>query len=251
MKTKKHNKRHILKPVHHTKAAIRVTPKFIHGMVLGAVFGVLVVGSLRYASTAYGASNNSSYCIVNPITLSNGTGQVKSYTVSGGVATAHFTVSGKNGCTAPVTLASWRAPYGSTNVEPISDQKLFDSKTQTFTAGNYTMDIKIPDCNYQVDLLRLSRATAPDGTPNYASGEVADFIQAVTKPCEPPTTPPPPTTTKKTTPPPSTPAPSTTTPTTLVNTGPGALVIIGFLAIFAGYIYHIRHSHKRVSHHHR
>lgn len=246
MKTKKHSIKHRVRPIHHTKVALRVTPKFVHGMVVGGVLGFLLVGSLRYASTAYGASVGSSYCIVNPITLNNGTGQVKSFTVSDGVATAHFSVSGKHDCTAPVSLASWRAPNGSPNVEPISKQTLIDSKTQTFTPGNYTMTIKLPDCNYQVDLVRAARATAADGTPNYASGEVADFIQAVIKTCEPPVTPPPPATPPAT--PPAAP-PATTTPTTLVNTGPGAFAIIGLLAIVVGYVYHIRHHHKRVSHH--
>ncbi len=240
--------------MHHAKTVVRVTPKFVHGMVVGVVLGVLVVGSLRYATTTYaaGKTNESSYCIVSATSVDGGLGAIKSFTVKDNVATTHFKVTGPKGCSADVSLASWQAPYGSTDFLPLNDQKLLYKKTTSFTPGNYSMSIQTADCDYQIDVVRGSSATAADGSPNYAGGQLVDFLQQHVKACEPPVTPPATNTPKAT--PTKTSAPiSTAAPTTLVNTGPGAVVIIGLLAVASGYVFHMRHLHRkhrrRSSHH--
>lgn len=252
MKTKKTKKtKHIsrITPVKHAKTVLRVTPKFVHGMVVGAVLGVLVVGSLRYATSAYAATSGPSACVVSPIVFSNGVGQLNSFIINGDTATTTLKVAGEAGCTATMTLASWQAPYGSSNFHPYAEQKLLYTKTETFTPGQYTMSVQLADCDYQVDLVRGTAATATDGTPNYAGGQLLDFIQAGNKVCEPPVVVPP----APTTPTPTTPAPTpittAATPTTLVNTGPGAIIIIGVLAAVSGYIFHMTHRHVKQRRH--
>jgi hypothetical protein len=74
----------------------------------------------------------------------------------------------------------------------------------------------------------------------------ADHYSKDTTHCTPPPTPP-----ETPTPPPVTPTPAP--PTTLVNTGPGAIITIAVLSIIGGYIFHIKHlhgKHKKHAHHH-
>lgn len=239
-----------ISPVHHAKKIVRITPKFIHGMVIGMVVGVLVVGSLRYATSVYAApGNNDSYCLVDPVSVDGGHGPFNSFTVSGNIATTTFDVKGLSGCIATLSMASWQAPYGSTDFTPFKDQKLLYTKTADFTSGRHTFSIQIDEtCYYQVDMVRGTTPTASDGTADYRTGQVQvlDFVQGGSKACEPPVTPPA-TTTPST---PATPAAAATTPapTKLVNTGPGAIVIIGLLAVIGGYIFHIRHKRRHARH---
>lgn len=248
MKTKKTNHSSKAKPVRHVKTVLRVTPKFIHGIVVGGLVGLMLVIGLRATSSA-AADANSATCLISPVVLANGLGELKSFTVNGDTATTSFTVNGLAGCSVTVTLASWQAPFGSTNFLPIASQKLLFSKTSSFTPGQYTMSIQInPDCFYQVDVVRGSSPTAADGTPNYTS-PLIDFIQAGSTVCQPPPVPVTPASAATPTPTATTP----TTPTTLVNTGPGAVIVVGVLAAIGGTIFHMTHRHvkhkRRAAHH--
>jgi hypothetical protein len=142
---------------------------------------------------------------------------------NGDTLTATFVVEGQN-CTTPVTLAIWESP--SANGQPINDQKLFTHTTSTYGPGTWTISAKLPDCFYQADLLVGDKATAPDGTPNYAyqNGEILkvhplrDFKYGGARKCEdtPPETPEDPK---------EEPKPQTkSTVTTLTKTGPASII---------------------------
>lgn len=74
-------------------------------------------------------------------------------TVSGGVATASFTVAA--GCTIPqISLVSYQAPSATYDESTADQQVRFQEVSESnVTAGTYTLQIAIPDCFFQVDLV--------------------------------------------------------------------------------------------------
>lgn len=251
MTTKKTKRKKSSLPVRHAKTIIRITPKFVHGVVVGAVVGLFVVAMLRATSSANAASPTN--CGLEAVQVAGGKGYFKSFTVSGDTATSTFKVTGSAGCSMAVTIATWQAPYGSTNFQPYSQQKLIAAKTETFTNGTHTMTSPIAKCYYQVDLIRGIAATGPDGSASYVYPQLIDWLQSgstvCTKPTPAPTPTPTPTPAATTTPTPTPTATTTTaTPTALANTGPGAVIIIFILAAIGGFIFHM--THRRIKHKH-
>lgn len=119
-----------------------------------------------------------------------------SFTVANGVATAHIHLSGSENCQLTVSMASWQttALHDPANDKTYQSdfyktQKLYDSATKTFTgAGNVTMSVKVPDCFYQVDLVRGASATGtyPGGAaggPLYPKGAMIHSLHGGTKAC--------------------------------------------------------------------
>lgn len=76
-----------------------------------------------------------------------------SISVSGGTATANFTIPEK--CTPKdVTLVSYKAPNG-TDGKPYPAQTVYKVNSKTFKkAGKHVIKVAVPDCYYQVDLVR-------------------------------------------------------------------------------------------------
>jgi len=258
------------RPVHHAKRLIKITPKFVHGAIIGGIVGVFLVVGLRAHAPVNAQSSN---CGVLAVNLSNGQGYFKSFTTSGSTATANFDISGGAGCNEAVTVAVWRAPYGSTNFQPYAQQVLLSTKTANYNSGNNSVTVSLPDCDYQVDVLRGIAATGPDGTANYVYPQIVDWLQAGNVTCEPPAAPTPKPTVVTTTKPPITPPPNTTpiplvttptptptvvtaaqtTTTPLPNTGPGAVIVVFIAAVIGGALFHHFHRHikhkKKLSHH--
>ncbi len=157
--------------------------------------------------------------------------------VTGTTAKVTFTVAA--GCKdIELTLVSYKAP-GPTFDEKTADQQiLFDHKTQLFSAGNWQLDVAVPDCYYQVDFVygKHIEKLGPAGSNNFYSkqGRLIRAANGGTKACttsQPPTTPnPPPPPTLTPTPPPVVVPPTVTPPpaVSLVKTervgGTGAFV---------------------------
>ncbi len=154
-------------------------------------------------------------------------------------ATASFTVTGTD-CKQDVTIASWQAPDAAKG-RPYDQQKLFTSVTGSFAPGKHTITVTLPDCYYQVDLLRGTSPTAKDGGPVYETGVLMGSLHGGTKACTPVTPPTPPT-------PPVTP-PTPPTPPTLPNTGTGSnVLVVSLIAAVAGYVgFYVRQSRKQNS----
>ncbi len=72
--------------------------------------------------------------------------------VSNNVATARVSIPKKCGPT-QISFASYKAPNG-TNGKPYANQSLFAVTTKTFQPGRNTISVNLPDCHYQVDLVR-------------------------------------------------------------------------------------------------
>jgi len=135
-------------------------------------------------------------------------------------ATASFTISGDN-CNEAVTIASWQAPNGEKG-RPYSEQKLFSHTTGTFNSGTHSLTVTLPDCYYQVDLVRGSSATDANGGPEYNTSTILGSLHGGTQTCTP-TTPP-------TTPP--------TTSQPLPDTGAGTnIFVLSAIAAIAGYVF--------------
>ena len=253
MKKQKTQKRLRIKPIKHARTLYVITPKFIHGIAVGAFVGVLLVGALRYVSMSYASNVTPSGCIVNPVTSSNGTGLFHSFSVSGNNVTETFSVKGPTGCSAQVSLVSWRAAYGATSILPFNTQVEVDGKTGVYKQGTYTLTVKVPDCYYQVDM-SIGPIPAPGSGANYGNGNVQDFLQAGNTVCVAPVTV---TVAKTPTPTPTVVNPAVATPqtpTTLVNTGPGAVIIIAVVASISGFLFHtthrkVKHKRRTASHH--
>ncbi len=188
------------------------------GVILGSMFGLFVI----FTGTAHAAGTN---CL----NQSSAHGVV---TVSGLTATAKFTIP--NSCGAQqVSFVSYKAP--SANGQPLSQQVVFHSTTQTLNPGTYQMQIQIPDCFYQVDLVRGTVITQFNGSTYHGENRWLAGKNAGTKVCE---------STSATTPPVT---PTNTTPsvlpasTTLPNTGPGNALLVGLAATtFAGLLHYNR-----------
>lgn len=195
----------------------------LSNLTTSSIFTAFIISLLLFISSPVSAdiSNN---CSVQAVNLTNGQGYFKSFSVSNNTATATFVVTGDPGCSETVSIAVWQAPYGSSDYQPYSQQKFISSNSADFTPGTYTISIPLPNCDYQVDLIRGSSVTGPDITANYVYPQLIDWLQAGSTICEPPVV-----VSSTETVPPTTPATPTPQPTTLINTGAGD--VIGLFAI--------------------
>jgi hypothetical protein len=184
-------------------------------VTLGIVAGVSAALPLSVSA------DSTTNCTVTATGKKNTAGNSDSrFTLNGNMATAQVTVTGTD-CNEPVTIVSWQAP-DALKGQPYSAQKLFAHNTATLTSGTHNMSVELPDCFYQVDVVRGTSATDSKGGPEYKPNggiQILGSLHGGTKACETgggggstPT-------------PPSTPVVESTT-TTLPNTGSGSTGIV-------------------------
>jgi hypothetical protein len=132
-------------------------------------------------------------CSTGPTCPSAGMVKAGPIAISGGTASVAFVVAA--GCRdIQLSLVSYKAP-SATFVEATADQQqLHDAKTQTVSAGTYTLSVAVPSCYYQIDFVYGTPITklGPAGTNNFY-GKQNRLIAAAnggTSSCT--TTPPPP-----------------------------------------------------------
>jgi hypothetical protein len=262
-------------PVHHVKRVLRLTPKFVHGMVVGAMAGVLVVAVLRQVAPVNALTMNVSRdCSGNAVikcgTLS--TTELKEKYSQPGVAGiySYFGISAtdiKNiGSTAAagvaykdgtIKLNSTGKVVATDSVsagrEPITGSKRIKANGVTFYVTTSqkafranALPVYVVMTNGQFDFAII---------PNCSNPMSAKAI-APPKPTPTPTPPPTPSLEPLPEPPPPTPTPSppvvASEMVSLPATGPSEIAIIGLLAVVGGYIFHVTHRHvrhKRQKHH--
>jgi hypothetical protein len=223
--------------------------KSIKFLIIALVFSVLGFSFISKPAFADSDNNSSTNCAVNIVG-----DHANQFSVVNGIATAQVTVTGAANCSETVTLASWAAPIGVNGFLPLDSQKLVTSTTQAFGVGQHTISVKIADCMYQVDMLQGSKATDPNGNPDYAvagSPQLIGWVQAGTKVCEPaPVTPVTPTTTPTVTPTATPVAPTDpqvqAAATVLPNTGPGSVIGIFAATTIIGTLVH-RYGLRKLS----
>ena len=100
-------------------------------------------------------SSQSRHCSTPPPTCPAANAAVTSSSsimVTGTTAKVTFTVAA--GCKdIELTLVSYKAPGPTFDEQTADQQMLFDHKTQLFSAGNWQLDVAVPDCYYQVDFV--------------------------------------------------------------------------------------------------
>lgn len=180
---------------HHAKRLYHLTPKFVHGMVVGGLIGVLVVsilgGSLVDPLKTSAATGSCDAHGIGDHTLTHSTNN-SAYTINGNQTTVTFDVVGKN-CKLPVTMVVWKAPNGTTG-KPYSQQTLFFHTSGVFSEGRHKLTGTLPGCYFQVDTVTGTKLTGSTGQAyNYDTRQVA-FMHGGSTSC--------------------TVAPTTTTPTT-------------------------------------
>lgn len=276
---------------HHAKTIVRVTPKFVHGMVIGAFIGVIVVFSLRATNQVSALSissprdcdNNS---VINCGALTTTELKTKYGTTSGVAAIYNYFGISATDISAMGTTASagavhkdGRVTIGNTVVatNAITAGRLNIAGSTKVTSGGQTFYKRPPSVSFNPESI-AAYVVMKDGQFQFAilgacsNPVIATAIPKATPkpvitPTPTPTPAPPVSTTPSTQTPPSTPTPVVTTtaatvPTALPNTGPGAVLIIGLLAVIGGYLFHWGHRHisrkravakhaKRATHHAR
>jgi hypothetical protein len=140
-----------------------------------------------FTATPVAATTQTETCTVKAVGKKNTAGNPDSRFVLNGdnTVTAVFEVKGNEDCKLEVTLASWQAPDADKG-RPYDQQKLFKFVTGTFGVGTHKLTVALPDCFYQVDLVRGSKPTGIDGGPVYEQGRMMGSLHGGTKVCEPP-----------------------------------------------------------------
>jgi len=134
--------------------------------------------------------------------------------VIGSTATVTFTIAA--GCDAvQISLVSYQAPSATFDEQTASQQKLFAKDTGTFSAGEHTLTVALPNCYYQTDFVYGAPIDqlGPAGTNNFYSSQfrLIQELNGGEQSCE---------TTTPTTPPVVSQTPPTQTQTPVVPTTP-------------------------------
>jgi len=105
--------------------------------------------------------------------------------VQGTIATGNVTVSTCTGLV--VSLVSYKAPSATFSEQTASQQVVFASKTLTLDAGAHQLQVNVPRCYYQVDLVvgTVIVHLGPAGSGNFygAQGRLLDSINGGTRAC--------------------------------------------------------------------
>jgi hypothetical protein len=190
-----------------------VTTKVLSLVILPLAFGAMLAVPVQAS-----AATEDAVCTVAMTGSTNTANKAGSrWTLtSNGSATGTIKVTGNANCKQTVTIAAWEAPNGE-NGRPYDQQKLVSHFTETYSVGTHSISIAVPDCFYQLDMIRGANAAGINGTAQYQPGSLLGSLHGGTKSCvvTPPVTPPTPQ-------PPVTPA----APTELPKTGVGSNVAI-------------------------
>jgi len=269
----------IPKPIKHAQTLLRITPKFVHGMVVGAFVGLLFVSFLRAQNVAQALSvtvtrncddNSVIYCGALTTTElqqrygNSGVATIYSYfgitakdiqDINSIAVVGTVTKSGDvivNGKTVATNVTTAGRQNDNPSVRHDIDGVIFFTRPPSVSFLSESIPAYVAfNSNGQFIFAILGSCGNPViGTP---------VPQATPKPTPTPTPTPKPTPTP--TPTPTTPTPTTTTtiPTTtstpivtasttaasLPNTGPGAVIIIALAATIGGYGFHMTHRHIR------
>jgi hypothetical protein len=265
------------RPMHHAKRLMAITPKFVHGMVVGAFVGIMLVSFLRQQSIAQALSvtvtrncdNNSVIdCgALNTTELQHGYGnagvaQIYSYfgitakdiqNIDSIAQVGEVTKTG-NVIVNSKTVATGAVTAGRQNITGSTHR----------TSGGVSFYTRTPAVSFLSSEIPAYVAFNSSGQFIFAIlGSCGNPVNATPTPQAKPTPKPTPTPmpTPTPTPTPTTPITLTPTPTpvvtasvvttTLPNTGPGAVFIVAGVAVLFGYVFHTTHRHirRRRQHH--
>jgi hypothetical protein len=274
-KTTKLTKKRV--PIKHVRHILRITPKFIHGMVVGAFVGLLVVSVLRMQHTAQALSLSvTRNCDDNAVIYCGAltTAELQQRYGNAGVATiySYFGITAKDiqdinsiavvGSVTKAGLVIVNGKTVATGALTVGRQDISGSRHEDVNGVNFY--IRAPAVSFLSDSIPAYVAFNDSGQFIFAIlGSCGNAASATAVPQSSPK--PTPTPTPMPTAPTSplaptiltTPQPVVTTAamhtsSSLPDTGPGAVVIIAALSVIGGYVFHATHRHvrsKRRQHH--
>nr|AIA13714.1 hypothetical protein [uncultured bacterium]AIA14005.1 Unknown Function [uncultured bacterium] len=258
---------------HHAKRLFHMTPKFVHGMMAGAFIGVVIVLSLRNAVPASALSIISprdcdTNAVINCGALST-TELQQRYSYAGVAAIYNsFGISAQDIANVGTTAAAGQVykdgtvTVGGVTVatNAITAGRNNIAGSTKVVSGGVTLYKRPPSVSFRVNSI-AAFVVMQNGQFKFAIlGACGNPVNATAvpkaTPPPPPVTPPPvvetpPVTEVVATPstqtPPSTPTAivAVSTPTSLPQTGPGAVMIVALLSVIGGYLFHITHRHIR------
>lgn len=255
--------------IHHTKRILRITPMFVHGMVIGAVVGVLTVVTLRATVASALSISSPRDCDSNAVITCGAlsTTEIKQHYGDKGVAAIYKGV----GITAKdiesigeTAVAGTVFKNGSVAINgtvvatnAITGGREYIAGSTAVTSEGVKFYTRAPSVSFR-----------PNSLPAFVVMEKGQFKFAILAACgnfvtaTPVTkaTPPPPappvetpivTTDVSTQTPPSEPVAKTASVTIaeLPQTGPGVVIIIALLSVLGGYLFHATHRHVRRKRH--
>lgn len=257
----------------HAKTIYRVTPKFVHGMVVGAFVGIILVTALR-ADTANALSISSprdcdTNAVINCGALTISELQKRYGNKGVGAIYHYFGISAQDIKDMSTTAVAGKVykdgtvKVGGVTVatKAITAGRLYISGSTKVSSGGVTFYKRAPKVSFRPTSLTAFVAMK-NGQFQFAilgacgNPVVATPVpkKATPKPAPTPTPTPTPTpeqpvtipsTTSTQTPPSKPTAIVASAPKELPNTGPGALIIIAALSIIGGYAFHMTHRHVR------
>jgi len=262
--------------LHHAGRLSRLTPKFVHGMAVGGLIGLVTILTLR-AVVPVSALNISSprdcdsNAVMNCGALS--TTELQQKYSNKGVAQiyAHFGITAADvKATGSTAVSGLVYKDGTVRVNntivatgAVTAGRENISGSTKVTTGGVTFYKREPKVSFNPNYL-AAFVIMKDGVFQYAIlGACGNPVKATPvkkntpkpptptpTPTPPVETPPPPTPTPtppSTQTPPSTPTPVVTTvataPAELPHTGPGAVGVVAVLSVLSGYLFHISHRH--------
>lgn len=155
-------------------------------LILAASVAVIGITALLVLSTssAQAAPNDCKVDVVGTQNTANGPNS--KFTKDGTKVTAKVKVTGNN-CDVPVSLVSWEAPNA--EARPLSAQKLYKVTKANFNTGTHAISVQVPECYFQVDLIRGHQVGGPNGAPQYGPEINMGWILGGQKKCEEPSVP--------------------------------------------------------------
>jgi hypothetical protein len=246
---------------HHAKRVYHGTPKFVHGMVIGTFVGIILVASLRAATTNALSIPSSRDCDTNAVINCGAltTSELQTRYHNKGVADiySYFGISSSDIANVTSTAVAGEVhKNGTVTVDgkivatsAVTAGRLNISGSTKVKSGSTTFYKRAPSVSFRVSSLSAfvimekgqfkAAILGACGNPVMAKPIVTHKPAPPTPPVTPPV--------GSTQTPPSVPTVTTasTPPTELPNTGPGAIIIIAVLAIIGGYVTHLTHRHIR------
>jgi hypothetical protein len=253
---------------HHAKRILGITPKFVHGAILGAIVGVVIVSGLRGEQAAALSITAPRDCDTNAVINCGAlnTAELKQRYNNQGVSAIYnyFGIAAQDISSIDTTAAAGLVYKDggvtvggktvATNAVTAGRENI--SGSTKVTSGGVTFYKRPPKVSFR-----------PDSIAAYVVMKDGQFKFAILAPCGNPVTAtavPKPTPTPKPTPqpettpvapvvsvastqtPPSTPVAQVAAASTIAelpNTGPGAVLIVALAAVVGGYIFHAGHRH--------
>lgn len=156
----------------------------IKHIAIASVFAVSAVAPVAIVADTQAASK----CTIYKQQPKNGTPVPNShFTTQEGRMYIDIVVEGKD-CVRHATLAAWKAPNG-VDGRPYKEQVLASHMTKTLKTGNRnkvtrTLSVQIPDCYYQIDIMRGKKVMGANGEIPFDGSKHLGGVHGGTQACD-------------------------------------------------------------------